>query len=295
MKKSYSVVLTSLVLVSALHSIAVNAASQEPQQSKVDYSDWGGAFTQEQGDKLWKRLSHSYFGEREIVEGELQNIIQIKVPSRAENDALVPVQIDTNLPQEFGKKIKKIYLTVDINPTPMAAKFTLSPNRSLESISTRVRVNGYTYIRAIAEMNDGQLFMDKKWVKSRGAGCSAPPGTDQETAKTNLGKMRFKFIKNDQDSEGQSKLVQLMISHPNNTGMQRDQLSTFLIRQQYVKEVEVKFNEERILKAETTFSISENPSFRFSFEPSESGELVAHMIDTDNKEFYLYQKIKASE
>ncbi|MCB1754046.1 MAG: quinoprotein dehydrogenase-associated SoxYZ-like carrier [Gammaproteobacteria bacterium] len=268
---------------------------QGAQENSADYADWGGAFTQPEGDRLWQGLALGFFGEREIIESDKQRVIRIEAPARAENDALVPVQIHTELPEGFSAAIQNIYLTVDINPSPMAAKFTVSPTRNPEYIATRVRVNGYTYIRAIAEMTDGTLYMDKQWVKSRGAGCSAPPGTNQEQAKASLGNMRFKFSQALESSQNQSKAVQLMISHPNNTGMQRDQLSTMLIPQSYVKEVEVSFNDERLLKAETSFTISENPSFRFKFAPDESGELVARMRDTDDKEFYLYQTIKADE
>lgn len=280
-----------------LVALSVTTASQvqAEQKSSTDYSEWGGAFTQEEGDRLWENLASSLFGERELIEGEGQRVINIKAPSRAENDALVPIQITTESPNGLNSTLKNIYLTVDINPSPVAAKFTVSPARDLGGIATRVRVNGYTYIRAIAEMSDGTLYMDKQWVKSRGAGCSAPPGTNQEDAKQSLGKMRFKFSKPLGGSVGQSKVVQLMISHPNNTGMQRDQISTMFIPQSYVKEVDVLFNNESILKAETSFTISENPSFRFRFDPDESGELVARMKDTDDREFFLYQSIKASE
>lgn len=285
-------VLIGLVVFSLTASIQLQAE----QKSPTDYSEWGGAFTQEEGDRLWENLASSLFGERELIEGEAQRVIKIKAPSRAENDALVPVQISTELPSGLNSTLKHVYLTVDINPSPVAAKFTVSPVRDLGGIATRVRVNGYTYIRAIAEMSDGTLYMDKQWVKSRGAGCSAPPGTNQEDAKVSLGKMRFKFSQPlGGDSVGQSKVVQLMISHPNNTGMQRDQLSTMFIPQSYVKEVDVSFNNESILRAETSFTISENPSFRFKFDPDESGELVARMKDTDDREFFLYQSIKASE
>ncbi len=283
-----------LLIVCNFFVVFPGVSAEKKTDNKVDYSAWGGAFTQEEGDILWQSLAYRFFGEKPIIEGEDQTLITINAPSRAENDALVPVTVDTYPNPDTGQKIKKIYLTVDINPMPMAAEFTLSPVRRLESISTRVRVNGYTYIRAIAELNDGRLFMDKKWVKSRGAGCSAPPGTDQELAKSNLGKMRFKFLEDEQPLD-QSRAVQLMISHPNNTGMQRDQLTTMYIPQNYVKDVEVRFNEELLLKAETSFSISENPSFRFSFDPDESGELVAYIRDTEQKEFYLYQNIKPGE
>lgn len=41
-------------------------------------------------------------------------------------------------------------------------------------LATRVRVDDYSYVRAVAETADGKLHMVKAFVKASG-GCSAPP------------------------------------------------------------------------------------------------------------------------
>ena len=43
----------------------------------------------------------------------------------------------------------------------------------MTEISTRVRVNNYTDVHAVAELSDGKLYMTKTYVKASG-GCSAP-------------------------------------------------------------------------------------------------------------------------
>ena len=281
-------VILTLLLINTPCSYA-GPDTENAQQSSADYSAWGGAITQDQSTTLWDIQSQSYFGEREIIEREQQNIIRIHAPSRAENDALVPVRIETNLPKDSKDKINKLYLSIDVNPAPMAGIFSLSSDRNLEGLETRVRVNGYTYIRAIAEMSDGKLYMDKQWVKSRGAGCSAPPGKNQEEHQKQLGKMRFKVM--DQSTQTASKFVQLMISHPNNTGMQKDQLTTQFIPQNFIKKIEVLFDKKQVLKADTTFSLSENPSFRFRFDGDETGELIAIAKDSEDNIFMHKQQI----
>lgn len=268
--------------------IATSAAETKPQKPDL-YADFGGANTPAQVEQIWQGISRQYFSERNIVEDDDQQIIALDVPGRAENDALVPLTIVTRAPDDPLVTIDKVYLSIDVNPAPMAGIFTLSAVRPLEQISTRVRVNGYTFVRAIAELSDGRLFMDKKWVKSRGAGCSAPPGMDQKTHQARLGNMRFRLSDGDLPSSPVN--VQLMISHPNNTGMQRDQLSTLFIPPHYIKDVLVTFNSELIMQAETNFSISENPSFRFTFDQHESGELKAVARDTKNNEFVMTEII----
>ena len=263
-------------------------AQQSPNQSVVDYSQWGGAYTQEDSDNFWRNTKLEYFGERNIIDE--QNVIKIQAPSRAENDALVPVSLALSAPSS-SEKIDKVYLIVDVNPIPMAGVFTISPDRSLEEIDTRVRVNGYTYVRAVAETSSGALYQDKQWVKSRGSGCSAPPNIDQEQHQKKLGKMRFRL----DDTTDNSTLVQLMISHPNNTGMQKDQLTTMFIPQHFVNEVEVWLGQEMLLHADTTFSISENPSFRFRLEKDELTELTAIAKDTKGNVFVHNHKTEQKQ
>ena len=249
---------------------------------------WEGTpvvFDHEQAEQLWRTLAHGYFGERPIVEGD--GGIRLEAPSRAEDDALVPISITTSLQEP----VRRIYLVVDINPIPMGGVFTLSEQRQIESISTRVRVNGFTYVRAIAETASGKLYMDKRMVKSRGAACAAPPITDPEEAKAKLGKMRFR-----QSAALDSSMEEIMlhINHPNTTGLQKDQVSLLYIPEHYVKEILVTFNDELILKAETSFTISENPTFRFNFSSQEEGELKAQMTDTKDNVFVMTTQIKPS-
>ena len=54
-----------------------------------------------------------------------------------------------------------------------------------------MRIDEYTFVRAIAETNDGQLYMATRFVKASG-GCSAPPGKDAQEALATLGKMRLR-------------------------------------------------------------------------------------------------------
>ena len=262
----------------------VASATLEPKQSPADYSDFGGVNTKEDSHEMWLALKEQYFANRPILESKLNTRLKLKAPARAENDALVPVIIDLNENEVDDDRFQKVYLIVDVNPRPIGGIFTLANNRKMEQLKTSVRVNGYTYIRAVGETVSGKLFMAKQWVKSTGAGCSAPPNLDQAAHKKRQGKMRFKEVIRKKKSNN-SRLMRLIISHPNNTGMQRDQVSTMFIPEHYVKHIKVTFNKELVLEAETTFTLSENPNFIFSFNPFESGELRADM--TDNLEnFY---------
>ena len=70
-------------------------------------------------------------------------------------------------------------MLIDGNPVPLAGKFHLydeaagTGHRNL-SIGTRVRVNEYTLIHAVAETTDGRLLSAERYVKAAG-GARRPP------------------------------------------------------------------------------------------------------------------------
>ena len=145
----------------------------------------------------------------------------------------------------------------------------------------RIRVNTYSYVRAIAEMNDGKLYMTKKFVKASG-GCSAPVGADLDAAMQRLGKMKFRL--DDGIKPKEPTLVQLLISHPNLSKWYATTQSsdTNIKKSHFVKQMKVTFNDELILllTAKTDIAISSDPNFRFYFVPETAGTLKAEISDT---------------
>jgi sulfur-oxidizing protein SoxY len=84
---------------------------------------------------------------------------------------------------------------------------------------------------------------------------------------------------------GQPRQAQLMIRHPNRSGLQMDQVTRLYAPAEFVKQVKVSFEGQDIFEAETSFAVSENPSFRFYFVPQREGELIAEVIDTEGRQF----------
>jgi sulfur-oxidizing protein SoxY len=78
---------------------------------------------------------------------------------------------------------------------------------------------------------------------------------------------------------------QLMLSHPNVTGMQKDQKTQLIRPAHYVKTIRLYYNEQLIMTAETGISISEDPSFRFFFRPDQAGEFRADVVDSKGMEW----------
>lgn len=232
-------------------------------------------------------LKAKFFGEQAILEDK--DTIEISAPYRAEDPALVPIQITSKFPQTQDHFIRNITVIIDNNPTPFSGSFDFTPQSGKANIATRMRFNAYTHIRAIALTNDGKLHMAKAFVKASG-GCSAPIGTDAEAAMARMGKMKFK-LDGDKLVIGQPNPVQLLISHPNITGMQMDQISRIIQPAHFVTEVKVTFDGKPILGVRGDIAISADPNFRFFFTPDHAGELKAEIKDNLGNQFITSQAV----
>ena len=220
------------------------------------------------------------FADREILDGA--GVISLSAPQRAHDAALVPIEIVADMPQTAERYIETIHLVIDDNPAPVAGVFHLTPQSGRASLATRVRINAYTNVRAIAETSDGQLYMASRFVKASG-GCSAPALKDHEQAMARLGQIKLRPIT--PFEAGAPNEVQLLISHPNYSGMQIDPLSRNWIPPHYVREIEVDYDGRPVLRVEGDISLSENPSIHFSVVPAGPGELSVRVVDSDEREY----------
>jgi sulfur-oxidizing protein SoxY len=230
--------------------------------------------------EAWPDLREWLFADREIQDGA--GVIQLGAPDRAHDAAVVPLEITALIPQTPERYIKTIHLVIDQNPAPVAGVFHLSPQSGSATIATRVRINEYTHVRAIAETSDGALYMASRFVKAAG-GCSAPALKDHEQAMARLGKIKVKPLTPFQP--GAPNQVQLLISHPNYSGMQMDPLTRNWIPPHYVRKIEVSYGGQPVMLVEGDISLSENPSIHFSLVPNEPGELSVHVLDSEDQTF----------
>ncbi|MBL0094908.1 MAG: quinoprotein dehydrogenase-associated SoxYZ-like carrier [Piscinibacter sp.] len=237
---------------------------------------------------VWQKVRASIFEGRSIAPAPADMLV-LEAPSRAIDAAVVPIAIRSRWPQGAGRYISKLYLIIDANPSPISAIFQFSPESGRAEIETRVRVDAYSHVRAIAETSDGQLFGVTRFVKASG-GCSAPAGSDAQAAAASLGQMRFRV-------EGGLKsrtpvLAQLMIDHPNHSGLAMDQYSRQFTPAHYVRKVDVTYDGKPVFSADVDFSISENPNFRFWFLPQGNGELRATVVDSRDLRFVAAQALR---
>lgn len=235
----------------------------------------------------WPGIRKDLFGARDIAEDEAR--ITLDAPARAEDAALVPITV--RIPAATAADVTRLTLIVDKNPAPIAAAFTFGPGAGLGDrvVTTRVRVDMYTHIRAVVETADGRLVMAAKYVKAAG-GCSAPALKDADEALAQLGRMQLRTFDPVAAPTPRSKALreaQVMIKHPNYSGMQMNQLTGLYIPAKYVQQMEVRRDGELVFKLEGGISLSEDPNIRFTYADGGpgGGALEVTARDTDGREF----------
>ena len=88
----------------------------------------------------------------------------IKVPDIAENGAVVPVDVTSNIPNTTS-----IAIMVLKNPFPLSAQFDFASG-ALPEVSARLKLNETSRVRALAKA-DGKFYSVQKEVKVTVGGC----------------------------------------------------------------------------------------------------------------------------
>ncbi len=238
----------------------------------------------------WSDLRHAIFGGRAVEDAG--GLVAIEAPDRAEDAAIVPVAIRVS--EKLAPQIRGLYLVIDYNPSPLAAHFVLGPLADARRIETRVRIDDYTYLHAVAETADGRLYQTARFIKAAG-GCSAPAGKDQALALKRLGQM--KLVLAERRKPDTTLAAKLLISHPNSSGLQVDQLTHYYIPADFMQTLKVTYNGELVFKLESDIAISEDPTFNFAFHPpnpESAGVLTAEVLDSSQRHFTQSWPVRAA-
>jgi len=241
------------------------------------------------GSPVWQQLRSTLFGQRPILAAGPDTLL-LEAPARAVDAAVVPIALRSRLPQTAQLYVNRLILVIDSNPSPVGLMVQLTPESGRADIETRVRVDAYSHVRAIAELSDGRLYMATRYVKASG-GCSAPAASDAAAALASLGQMRLRT--EGPAVAGEPLAVQLQINHPNHSGMAMDQLTRQFTPAHFVRQVDVTLAGRPVLSAQVDFSLSENPHLRFYVQPGQGGELLARAIDTEDRRFSTAYALKA--
>jgi sulfur-oxidizing protein SoxY len=215
----------------------------------------------------WELIRNATFSERAMQDAG--GAVQLSAPDRALDAALVPITIRL----DPSRHIVALSLFVDNNPSPLVGVFHFGPAISTAQIKTRVRVDAFTLIHAVAETADGSLLTTSHYVKAAG-GCSAPSTGQSAEILARIGQIQLRRVR---PAAGSEIPAQLLISHPNYNGMQMGAGGTSLIPARYLETVSVKTGGVTVFDLESSISLSEDPSIGFTYTPAGDGsvEIVA--------------------
>lgn len=238
-------------------------------------------------DDAWAGIRKEFYGTKEISDTKAPLIVE--APDKAEDAALVPITV--YLLPEIADDLKSLRIFIDNNPMPLVGAFSFGKASGFGSktISTRVRFDTFSWVRAIAETNDGRLFMAMHFVQAAG-GCSSPALKDAQTAAETAGQMnlkkivkqKFASLKNASSVMGEAVV---MLRHPNYSGMQRDPSSGEFIPAKYLRTMDVTRDGELVFHLEAGISLSSNPNIRFTYGMSDKDVLEAKASDSDGAQF----------
>ena len=230
----------------------------------------------------WKNNVKQLLYDDSVIFKDGSKLMSLETPYRALDAAMVPISINFKENQSPENFVKSIIIVVDENPSPIVGKFEFSPKVGNASFSTRIRVDKYTYVRVIAEKNNGEKFMISNFVKAAG-GCSAPSLADMDAVMARLGKMKMKFIQTSESSNILNK-AKFLISHPNYSGLQFNQLTRSEIPAHFINYLKIEQDGNVILEASPDISLSENPSFTFNYLNS-GGPIKVFVEDSEGQKF----------
>ena len=226
--------------------------------------------------ETWDYLAQHVSGDETPADGG--GVLTVDAPYRAHEAATVPIairQVDPDVP------IRSATVVVDENPAPVAAEMTFGEAMLPLDLELRVRVDQYSNVRVIAGTDDGS-YMAGRFVKASG-GCSAPATRDPVLALAGMGDMQLRHYS--EATSGARREAQVMIRHPNYSGLQRDQITHLFIPAHFIDELTVWQGDEVLFTLTGGISISENPAFRFRYEDDGSPVLRIHARDTDGNVF----------
>ncbi len=225
----------------------------------------------------WEELRGDVVGDAPL--SDASTLLSMEAPIRAHDAATVPVVLKQTDPT---LRITSATVIVDENPAPVAGVFTFGEDMGPLDFELRVRVDQYSNVRVIAETPEGPA-MTGRFVKASG-GCSAPATKDAAIALANMGKMKLRTFDDAQMSTPRRE-AQIMIRHPNYSGLQRDQITQLFIPAHFIDHLEVWQGDDLLFTMEGGISISENPVFRFAYTDNGAPALTVKASDTDGNQW----------
>ncbi len=115
---------------------------------------------------LEERLDPFLAGREPIAER-----VTLDMPAIADDGAVVPVEISVDSPMTEADHVRALWLFVDKNPDPLIFSAKVHSSLGGSRWKLKIRMRESSRVRAIAEMNDGKLYLGEAEVEVHLSGC----------------------------------------------------------------------------------------------------------------------------
>ncbi|MEJ2375917.1 MAG: quinoprotein dehydrogenase-associated SoxYZ-like carrier [Pseudolabrys sp.] len=228
----------------------------------------------------WNNIRSFAVGTRPIMDGK--GVFTFKAPYRAMDQRRVPLSVKAAF--HDGRTIKSITFVVDEDPMPIAATFRFADDRARANIGFDIRLDHASPVHAIVEASDGKLYMSEHFVKASGLGvCAAPPIDNEAVALRTMGRMHLADITGGDGAANATHFRRRAapdIKHPQNTGMQMNQVTMLYIPLRYVSAIEVAEGGAKLFDVKGSMTLSENPHIALDYRPNGANVLKVTVKDT---------------
>ena len=190
--------------------------------------------------------------------------IRITAPDRAENGAIVQVEIVANIPN-----VEAMAIFVEKNPTPLIANCMLGKGAQAK-LTTRIKMAETSDIKVIVKA-DGKYFTARKNVQVLENGCGGG-GSANEKFESSI-KLRAKLKNNITE-------IKAIIIHPMHTGRAKDDLGN-IIPAHFIQLVDLMVNGQPAFQLQWGTGIAKNPYLTCFVDNAKVGDMV-NLIWHDN-------------
>ena len=97
-----------------------------------------------------------------------------------------------------------------------------------------------------------------------------------------LGQMKFRTFR---PESGTLPEAQVMLRHPQNSGLQMDQLTRLYIPPFFIENLKIWQGDDLVVAMEGGIAISEDPNIRFNYKPNGADKFRVEAVDTSKEIF----------
>jgi sulfur-oxidizing protein SoxY len=98
-----------------------------------------------------------------------------------------------------------------------------------------------------------------------------------------LGQMKFRTFRSEADALPEA---QIMLRHPQNSGLQMDQLTRLYVPPFFIENLKIWQGDELVVAMDGGIAISEDPNIRFNYRPNGAANFRAEAVDTGSKHIF---------